>query len=125
MRFAFIQAHARLWHIVTMCRVPEVSKAGYYAWVKRPLCQRVATDRVLTAKIQEIQRQGKQRYGSPRVRMELRALGVACGKHRVARLMRSSRVSSRRAPKNCSATTCSREPDLCEPRGVRIHRDLV
>ena len=36
MRFAFIQAHANIWHVVTMCRVLEVSKAGYYAWVKRP-----------------------------------------------------------------------------------------
>jgi len=29
MRFAFIQTHARTFHIVTMCRVLEVSKAGY------------------------------------------------------------------------------------------------
>ena len=96
MRFGFIQAHARIWRIVTMCRVLEVSKAGYYAWVKRPLCKRVETDRVLTARIQEIQRQVKQRYGSPRVRMELRALGFPCGKHRVARLMREAGVNATR-----------------------------
>jgi len=94
MRFAFIQAHVRIWPVVTMCRVLAVSKAGYYAWAKRPLCQRVETDRVLTARIREIQRQVKQRYGSPRVRMELRALGVPCGKHRVARLMREAGVNA-------------------------------
>ena len=99
MRFAFIQAHANIWHVVTMCRVLEVSKAGYYAWEKRPLCERVKQDRVLSAKICEIQRQVKQRYGSPRVRMELRALGFPCGKHRVARLMREAGVSAKSAPR--------------------------
>jgi hypothetical protein len=29
MRFVFIQSHARIFHITTMCRVLEVSKAGY------------------------------------------------------------------------------------------------
>ena len=88
MRFAFIDAHARIFHITTMCRVLEVSRAGYYAWRARPLCDRVKTDRVLTEKLREIQQQVKPRYGSPRVRMELKALGFPCGKHRVARLMR-------------------------------------
>ena len=99
MRFVFIQAHARIWHITTMCRVLQVSRAGYYAWRARPLCDRVKTDRVLTAQIREIQRRVKQRYGSPRVRMELRALGFACGKKRVARLMREAGVPAKSAPK--------------------------
>jgi putative transposase len=98
MRFAFIQAHARVWHVRTMCRVLEVSRAGYYAWRARPLCERVKDDHRLTQAIREIQQRVKHRYGSPRVRMELRALGVPCGKHRVARLMREAGVSAKSAP---------------------------
>src|SRR5262249_22797889 len=60
MRFAFIQSHARIWHVRTMCRVLEVSRAGYYAWRARPLCERVQDDRVLTEKIREIQQRVKQ-----------------------------------------------------------------
>jgi transposase InsO family protein len=99
MRFAFIQAHARRWHVVTMCRVLEVSKAGYYAWAKRPLCDRVRDDRGLTEKIREIQHQVKQRYGRPRVRMELKALGFPCGKHRVGRLMREAGLNAKHRPR--------------------------
>ena len=88
MRFVFIQAHARIYHITTMCRVLQVSRAGYYAWRARPLCERVKDDVVLRERIRQIHKQVKGRYGSPRVRMELRALGIRCAKKRVARLMR-------------------------------------
>lgn len=98
MRFVFIQAHARIWHVTTMCRVLEVSRAGFYAWRARPLCERGKADRVLTEKIRDIQRRVKQRYGSPRVRMELRALGIPCGKNRVARLMRTAGLAAKSAP---------------------------
>lgn len=97
MRFVFIDAHARIFHIRTMCRVLEVSKAGFYAWRARPLCDRVKTDRVLTEKIRDIQEQVKHRYGSPRVRMELEALGFPCGKNRVARLMREGDLAAKHA----------------------------
>lgn len=88
MRFVFIQAYARIFHITTMCRVLEVSKAGYYAWRARPLCDRVKDDIVLRERIRQIHRAVKERYGSPRVYQELRALGIPCGENRVARLMR-------------------------------------
>ena len=118
MRFAFIQAHARIWHVTTMCRVLEVSRAGYYAWRARPLCDRVKDDRVLTEKIQEIQEQVKQRYGSPRVRQELRALGFPCGKNRVARLMREAELPAKSAPRFHPTTTQSRHDEPVAPNVV-------
>ena len=97
MRFAFIQAHDRIFHIITMCRVLEVSRAGYYAWRARPLSDRVKDDRVLVEKIREIQRQVKGRYGSPRTSQELKALGFRCGKNRVARVMREAGIRAKSA----------------------------
>jgi putative transposase len=99
MRFTFIQSHARIFHIVTMCRVLEVSRAGYYAWRARPLCDRVKDDQVLAARIRKIQSDVKNRYGSPRTHQELKALGFKCGKHRVARVMRSEGIRAKSAPK--------------------------
>jgi len=99
MRFAFVQAHARIFHVTVMCRVLEVSKAGYYAWRARPLCDRVKADRVLTARIREIQKEVKGCYGSPRTFQELKALGFSCGEHRVARLMREAGIRAKSARK--------------------------
>ena len=99
MRFVFIHAHERVWHIRTMCRVLEVSRAGYYAWRARPLCERVQADQVLSAKIAAIHQRAHGRYGSPRVHQALRQLGCRCGVKRVARLMRQQglRATPRRA----------------------------
>ena len=99
MRFVFIHAHERIWHITTMCRVLAVSRAGYYAWRARPLCQRIQDDQVLYAKVKAVHERTRRRYGSPRVHRELRKQGCRCGEKRVARLMRTGglRGTPRRA----------------------------
>jgi transposase InsO family protein len=97
MRFAFIQAHAGIWHVRTMCRVLEVSKAGYYAWRARPLCARRRADQALTTQLRVLHHRFKRRYGSPRLLPELHALGHQCGKHRVARLMREAGLRAKSA----------------------------
>ena len=117
MRFQFIRAHARIFHVATMCRVLEVSKAGYYAWCARPLCGRVRADRVLTERIRQIQHAAKHRYGRPRVYTELRALGVPCGKHRVGRLMKSAGLSAARR-RSFRATTQSRHGQPVAPNAL-------
>jgi putative transposase len=124
MRFAFIQSHAQRWHITTMCRVLEVSRAGYYAWRARPLCERGQIDQMLTAKIEAIQAQVHRRYGSPRVRMELRALGFPVGKHRVARLMREAGVLAT-ARRRFRVTTDSTHPHAVAPNLVARHFALT
>jgi putative transposase len=123
MRFAFIQSHGRIWHITTMCRVLEVSRAGYYAWRARPLCERVKTDQLLTEKIKDIQDDVKRRYGSPRVRIELKALGFPAGKHRVARLMREAGVLAT-SPKSFRVTTNSAHQEPVAPNLVARKFDL-
>jgi len=93
MRFAFIQAHAEQFHIVTMCRVLAVSKAGYYAWVDRRTgapSARGHENVELTAIITTIHQRSRRAYGSPRVHQELAAQGRHHSEKRIARLMRAA-----------------------------------
>lgn len=111
MRFVFIQAHARIFHVTTMCRVLEVSRAGFYKWRAQPLSERVKADAVLAARIRAIHSGRRRAYGSPRVHRELRAHGIRCGEKRVARVMRQEHIRAV-APTRYRVTTQSghREP---------------
>lgn len=97
MRFLFIRAHERIHHVTTMCRVLEVSKAGYYKWRAAPLAERVKDDAVLTAKIRALHTGWRRAYGSPRIHRELRDQGTRVGRKRVARLMRAADIRAKGA----------------------------
>jgi putative transposase len=71
-----------------MCRVLEVSKAGYYAWRGRLESAHARRDAELLVRIRAAHRKSRGTYGSPRIHAELKAEGVACARKRVARIMR-------------------------------------
>jgi putative transposase len=88
MKYAFIAAHAAAYRVERMCRVLKVSRSGYYAWRNRQPGPRAQANATLLAKIRSVYEASRWTYGSPRVHAALRQTGVACGRHRVARLMR-------------------------------------
>ena len=74
-----------------MCRLLQVSRSGYYAWLDRPMCARKRADLALTGKIAAIHRFSRETYGSPMIHAELAdAQGIHVGRKRVARLMRAA-----------------------------------
>jgi putative transposase len=68
---------------------------------------------VLQARIRAVYTESAQTYGSPRIHQELRAQGIAVGRHRIARLMRAAglwavsrrrwRTTTRRDPRQSPA----------------------
>lgn len=96
MRFDFIARHVLEFHVTVMCRVLQVSKAGYYAWrIRREgpdggLNKHQRANEELTGKIRSIHSESRLTYGSPRVYAELVSRGVSCSENRVARLMRAA-----------------------------------
>ncbi|MBA4116187.1 MAG: IS3 family transposase, partial [Rubrobacter sp.] len=68
----------------------KVSKSGFYGWKHQPPSARDRVDAALTERIERVHWDSKKTYGAPRVHAELRALGVRCGRKRVARLMRGA-----------------------------------
>ena len=82
--------------VVSMCRVLSVSRAGFYAWRRRDPSRRSRENACLTERIRAVHAASRKTYGSPRVYAELRESGVACGRHRVARLMRRAKIQAQR-----------------------------
>jgi putative transposase len=73
------------------CRVLGVSRSGFYEWRSRAPSLRETADAALAETIAEVHAASRGTYGAPRVHAELRlGLGVACGRKRVARLMRAA-----------------------------------
>ena len=93
--FELIRAEKANFSVTMMCNVLGVSRAGFYAWLKRPESTRAVRDRELTASIHAIHAASRETYGSPRVHEELREAGTLVGRKRVERLMREEGIQGR------------------------------
>ena len=93
MRYAFIEGHRPMWRLPIMCEALEVSKSGYFAWRDGREAPRRSRDRALSVHIQAIHQQSRKTYGSPRIHHELKEQGMAVGKKRVERLMKSAGIA--------------------------------
>jgi len=91
--FEFVESEKANHPVARMCRVLGVSRSGFHAWSGRPPSERARRDAELTAAIRAVHERSRGTYGAPRVHVEL-ALdhGVACGRKRVARLMREAGI---------------------------------
>ena len=65
MKYAFIQAHRTEFRLTSMCRVLNVHRSGFYAWLLEPLSPRAKANEALTVKIKEFYDQRMGIYGSP------------------------------------------------------------
>ncbi len=120
MRYVFIEHHRHEHAVCTMCRVLDVSKAGYYAWRGREPSARAKADAALVEEIRIVHRQSRSRYGSPRVHRQLRKNGHGCGENRVARLMRLAAIRAKKRRRFRVTTTSKHEhpiaPNVLERR---------
>jgi len=79
-----------------MCQVLEVSRSGYYDWCGRGESRRSVQDKVLIKEIRKVHERNKKAYGAVKTWLTLNEAGVACGKHRVARLRCLVGIETRR-----------------------------
>jgi putative transposase len=93
MCFRLIDAKKAQHPVSRLCEVLGVSRAGYYAWSRRPVSAREQRDRELTGLIEQIHGESRGSYGWPRMHAELRHRGVHASRKRVARLMRQADLS--------------------------------
>ena len=99
MIFAFIQEHQEQWPVAVLCDTLGVSRAGFYAWQKRPPSAQLQRRDALLVEIRAIHSEAQQRYGSPRVAKELAHRGVPCCVNTVAKLMHEQDLRAKSARK--------------------------
>ena len=100
-----------------MLRVLNVSKSGFYAWLKRLVSPRATRNAMLLEEIKAVHNASRGSYGSPRVTAALRRSGSRVSKHRVARLMRTAELRGKSHRKSRVSTTNSKHS---QPRSANL-----
>ena len=77
-----------------MCRVREVSRSGFYAWLSRKASAAEVRREELAAEVKVIHAEVKARYGSPRIHADRVAKGHACSVNFVAKIMREAGIAA-------------------------------
>src|SRR5690606_3335241 len=99
MKYRFIKNHEYLFPIEKMCKVLEVGCSGYYKWKNKPISNRTHRKNQIKRQITSIYFASKQRYGSPRITIELNALGYKISRITVAKYMKELGLRSKLSKK--------------------------
>ena len=114
MKYACIARHRGEYPVRLMCRVLDVSPAGFYVWRTRAPSARALADERLMLNVRISHSRSGGTYGAPRVHRDLRDQGLPVGKKRVARLMRHQGLVGR-VRRRSARTTDSAHPDPVAP----------
>jgi putative transposase len=102
LKYAFICKLSADYPVRRLCLTLKVHASGYYAWLAEPKSARAKDDQRLLGLIKHSWLESGGVYGYRKIHDDLRELGEACGRHRVARLMRleglRSQTGYRRRP---------------------------
>jgi len=116
MAYRFMKAKQGRYTIKEMAGLLGVSRSAYYGWARNGVSQRRSTaDTELLRLIREIVARHHRRYGSPRVRQELRFVyGKRISLKKVARLMRENGLNARMKRKFIRTTDSKHTFAICE-----------
>ena len=123
-KYAFIKAHRREFDTAVMCRLLDVSRSGFYAWLRNPLSDQALEDQRLLGLIRTAYTASHGLYGAPRIFLDLREAGETCSKHRVARIMRVNHIKALhgyRTPRYARGHTSVLAPNTLQ-RGFTVQR---
>ena len=114
--YRFMQENRNQYAVTEMIELFGVSRSAYYKWTKQGTSDRRSNaDAELIRLIREIVSEHRYRYGSPRVRRELRRLhNVRVSGKKVARLMRENGLNARRRGKFIPTTNSKHGLSVCE-----------
>jgi transposase InsO family protein len=91
-----MRGHQEQFKVSPMCRALLVSRSGYYSWRNRKESKRSEQNRTVLIEIKKVHEENREAYGAVKTWQELKAQGIECGRHRVARLRRQAGIEARR-----------------------------
>jgi putative transposase len=92
MKYQFMEEYRKSFRLKRMGKVLGVSRSSNYVWKKKEPSRREEANVQLLEHIREVYGGSRNTYGSPRITDALNEQGMACGKNRVARIMRDSGI---------------------------------
>jgi putative transposase len=114
-KFAFIAKHRGIWPAGWLCEALGVSRGGFYAWLTRSPSARARADEQLLARVRASFLASDRTYGARRVWHDMLADGVACGRHRIERLMRQQALRARPRRRRVPPDTGARSTNAVAP----------
>lgn len=99
MKYIFIKNNEKYFPIEKMCKVLELSSGSYYKWKTKSISDRIQRQIFIKQKITSIYFASKQRYGSPRITIELNILGFKTSRITVAKYMKQLGLQSKLSKK--------------------------
>jgi len=88
MIYKFIKNHETLYSIEKMCKVLGIGLRSYYDWKSNAVSDRKQRAISIKKEIETVYFIKKQRYGSPRIAVELNAKGIRVSRNTVAKYMK-------------------------------------
>jgi putative transposase len=95
-KYALIEQYKKQFPLAALCRVLGLSRSSFYAARGRPPSRRSTEDLALRQRILDVHQQQKTVPGGLKCWRLLKEQGIACGKHRVARLRKLDGLEARR-----------------------------
>ena len=84
MKYAFIKHQTANYSVRRLCLTLKIHPSGYYAWLSEQQSARAKDDQRLLGLIKHSWLESGGVYGYRKIHDDLREVGEACGRHRVA-----------------------------------------
>jgi transposase InsO family protein len=95
MIYRFIKNHETIYPIEKMCKVLGIGLRSYYDWKSNSVSNRKQRAILIKKEIETVYFNKKQRYGSPRITVELNTKGISVSRITVAKYMRQMWLRSK------------------------------
>jgi len=101
--------------LADLCAALRVPRSSYYAWRQRVPGRRTQANQNLRTALTGLFKDYREVYGSPRLTVCLRRLGIPCSRNRVARHMRALQLRARQKRAFRPKTTDAHHPHPIAP----------